>query len=554
MMCIEQLNRMKPYFLQHKKITMTRFLKLLFILPFIGFLGMWLPTFAQSSTVAPDGIYVPRLNTAQRSAIANPSVGQLIYNTDDGCFNIYTQANVWQSLCAFDRLLTNTWTRKADLANGGRYRCVGFSIGSKGYIGLGVTNNTLEANDFWEYDPVTDAYTQKANFPDGGRRVAVGFSIANKGYVGTGQISVNTYKKDFWEYDPANNQWTQKADFGGTARILAVGFAIGNKGYIGTGEDSLGFTKDFWEYDPANNQWTQKADLGTADSTKRQDAFGMSIGSKGYIGGGLFNNAINGNKLIPNDFWEYNPANNQWTEKANIPTTLVVGPLKNIGAKAFSIFDKGYVGGGAISASASILVSARSTFQEYSPVTNQWTRLADFAGGPRHSGVGFSIANKGYVGFGYDNGTLSLFKNDLWSFGGFADVTQQGNSFNQANQLVKLDAFGNLAISGIIVSEPYLDAPFVTTNGWVNYGVPFATAAYYKDKSGIVHLKGTVKNGTQDIFILPVGYRPNSILVFDVISSSGLGRIDITVNGGVSFVSGGNGFVSLDGITFRAEQ
>jgi hypothetical protein len=69
-----------------------------------------------------------------------------------------------------------------------------------------------------------------------------------------------------------------------------------------------------------------------------------------------------------------------------------------------------------------------------------------------------------------------------------------------------------------------------------------------------VHLKGTVKNGTQDIFILPVGYRPNRILVFDIISSSGLGRVDITPNGGVSFVSGGNGFVSLDGITFRAEQ
>ena len=342
----------------------------------------------------------------------------------------------------------------------------------------------------------------------------------------------------------------QKADFGGTARILAVGFAIGSKGYIGTGIDAVNSNKDFWEYDPTSNQWTQKADLGTADSTKRYDAFGMSIGSKGYIGGGLFDFVNNGNKLMPNDFWEYNPANNQWTEKANIPNTLQNGDLRILRPMAFSIFDKGYVcGGSAISAN-----SARSVFQQYSPVTNQWTRLPDFAGGVRAGGIGFSIANRGYVGFGTDKTDLQLIKNDLWSFGGFADVTQQGNNFNQANQLVKLDAFGNLAISGIIVSEPYLVAPFVTANGWVNYGAPFATAAYYKDKSGIVHLKGTVKNGTQDIFILPVGYRPNSILVFDVISSSGLGRIDITVNGGVSFVSGGNGFVSLDGITFRAEQ
>ena len=41
--------------------------------------------------------------------------------------------------------------------------------------------------------------------------------------------------------------------------------------------------KDFWEYDPATNAWTQKADFG---GTARLDAVGFSIGSKGYIGTG----------------------------------------------------------------------------------------------------------------------------------------------------------------------------------------------------------------------------------------------------------------------------
>ena len=57
-----------------------------------------------------------------------------------------------------------------------------------------------------------DTWTQKADFGGTGRRYAVGFSIGSKGYIGTGVASSLT--KDFWEYDQAANTWTQKADFG----------------------------------------------------------------------------------------------------------------------------------------------------------------------------------------------------------------------------------------------------------------------------------------------------------------------------------------------------
>ena len=89
--------------------------------------------------------------------------------------------------------------------------------------------------DFWEYDPAANTWTQKADFGGTARYGAVGFSIGSKGYIGTGYDG--SYIKDFWEYDPAANTWTQKADFGGTARYGAVGFSIGSKGYIGTGYD-----------------------------------------------------------------------------------------------------------------------------------------------------------------------------------------------------------------------------------------------------------------------------------------------------------------------------
>lgn len=101
-------------------------------------------------------------------------------------------------------------------------------------LSLVISTHVLQAQDTW---------TQVANFGGTARYGAVGFSIGSKGYIGTGYDT--GYKNDFWQYDPATDSWTQKADFGGSARYFAVGFSIDSKGYIGTGDDGS-YTKDFW--------------------------------------------------------------------------------------------------------------------------------------------------------------------------------------------------------------------------------------------------------------------------------------------------------------------
>src|SRR5207237_1338580 len=138
-----------------------------------------------------------------------------------------------------------------------------------------------------------DTWIKKADFPGVARTTAVGFSIGNKGYVGVGDAG-GVLKKDFYEYDPTDTtngfdinhnplgKWTAKTNFGGTARSDANGFSIGTKGYIGAGEDVGGFKKDFWEYDPLNDSWTAKANLPGVRST----ACGFSLNGKGYIGAG----------------------------------------------------------------------------------------------------------------------------------------------------------------------------------------------------------------------------------------------------------------------------
>src|SRR5437762_11675828 len=92
----------------------------------------------------------------------------------------------------------DTWTQKADFGGIERYGAVGFSIGNKGYIGIGYHLGVEK--DFWEYDPVANAWTQKANFAGTARWLATGISIGSKGYIGTGRAQTETAYKDFFEY------------------------------------------------------------------------------------------------------------------------------------------------------------------------------------------------------------------------------------------------------------------------------------------------------------------------------------------------------------------
>ena len=94
-------------------------------------------------------------------------------------------------------------------------------------------------------------------------------------------------------------------------------------------------------------------------------------------------------------------------------------------------------------------------------------------------------------------------------------------------------------------------------NSWTNYDTTYNPAGYFKDSLGIVHLRGLVKNGTNNttIFTLPVGYRPSNRELQAVqtnLDTNTIGRVDILADGQVTVVSGSNVWVSLDGITFRA--
>jgi N-acetylneuraminic acid mutarotase len=229
----------------------------------------------------------------------------------------------------------NTWTRKTDFPGTPRLDASGFAIGARGYVCLGGDNGSIGLlKDVWEYDPQNDAWTQKADFPGSARLLATALVIGQKAYiVGGGRSGVHL--KDVWEFDPQADTWTRKKDFPGWGVNSAAGFVIGDRGYMGTGAiDGAVWTTtcDFWEYDPAGDSWTKRADF---PGVTRGYAQGFAIGSKGYIGLGV---QYVQPMIVPVDLWEYDPQSNAWTRQPDLPAS------GRGMAVSFVIDSRGYVG------------------------------------------------------------------------------------------------------------------------------------------------------------------------------------------------------------------
>ncbi len=298
--------------------------------------------------------------------------------------------------------------QKANYPGGTRYEAIGFSIGTKVYLGLGIDGGDFAVRDFWEWDQATNLWTRLADFPGNPRAYPVGYAIGTKGYILTESYvsSDNDLSSEFWEYDPATNIWTQKASPPTTpARAYAVGFSIGTKGYIGLGikdqfpggGSTIEYYQDFWEWDQTTNVWTRIADF---PGNSRAGGIGFSIGNKGYIGTGSDGTSYT------KDFWEWDQATNVWTKKADF------GGAPRAYAVGFSIGNQGYIGTGYNGNPTSYLYQ---DFWEWDQATDAWTRIADFIGGPRSGAVGVSAGNKGYIGTGMGGSIIYAFQ-DFWEY------------------------------------------------------------------------------------------------------------------------------------------
>jgi N-acetylneuraminic acid mutarotase len=184
--------------------------------------------------------------------------------------------------------------------------------------------------------------------------------------------------------------WTQKPSVPAEARHRVSGCMVGDKCYVGTGHynaNAVSEFNDWWEFDPSTNSWTQKANV---PGVGRYGAFCFGGVDKAYLGMGK--DSWN----FFNDFYAYDPTTNIWTPKATFP-----GMARATGAVVYCK-GNGYVGLGYGQAYP-------SDWWEYSIVNDAWTQKAPFPGGGRLTPLIFSLNDKCYVGSGSNN-------NDLWEY------------------------------------------------------------------------------------------------------------------------------------------
>lgn len=268
---------------------------------------------------------------------------------------------------------------------------------------------------FLSYHGFSQCYwTQKADVGGLTRYTAIGFSVGHKGYICCGaNTSPLTYLNDLWEYNPVTDTWSQKSNFPGALRAGAFSFVIGNKAYIGAGASGGGnpvYYNDFWEYYPATDTWTQKSNLPFYVSS----ATSFTLNGSGYVVTGKDNNGVK------NDVWQYNPLTDTWTQKAPF------GGIARAGALSFIVAGKAFVGTGGDATGA----NSYADFWEYISFTDTWVQKADFNGPLRNWAVGFALNEKWcIIGTGRSSTYLD-FRKDVWSYNIYTDTWSQLQDFS----------------------------------------------------------------------------------------------------------------------------
>ena len=159
-------------------------------------------------------------------------------------------------------------------------------------------------------------------------------------------------------------------------------FSFDDMGYIVSGNSNSGERDDFYQYDPANDSWTE---LTPFPGAPRGFAIGDTWNGKAYFGFGY-----DGTSLL-NDLWEFDPSNMSWTELAPCPCAARTHPAM--------IAHNGKVFVGLGNTSPENL----NDWWEYDITLNTWSQKDDLPSQSRHHPYQFGINDYVYTGFGHGN-------------------------------------------------------------------------------------------------------------------------------------------------------
>ncbi len=327
-------------------------------------------------------------------------------------------------------VFAQTWTQKSNFpggGNNGRMASTSFSNNQNSAFVLGGLKGNVRFHDFWQYDAVNDTWLQKPNFPGGTIYGHISFVIDSMAYVGFGVNQSGNLGSQFWAYNMNTEVWSRTiiAPFPGDGRIFTSAMTINSKGYVGGGAKYVGgnmvYLDDFWEYDPILNTWTQKANY---PGGLRAEMISFGIGNKGYMGYGE-----NSSSFLT-DFHEYNPTTDVWTLLPGSPSSpIAFGSVVTVNNKA-------YILGGEFQN----LVNSRDVW-EFTASNNSWQQILSFPDTPRHNAITFVLNNNIYYGMGQFGSSSSHVTDDLWMLGDL--VTSINSELSNNGVLIYPNPFQN---------------------------------------------------------------------------------------------------------------
>lgn len=281
-----------------------------------------------------------------------------------------------------------------------------FTIGKAAYVGLGIggTTGQIYLLDSWAFYIDSTKWVQVAPFPGLGRELSISFSLGGKGYVGLGynkyQGVDSTNLSDFWEFDPSGTttgslsngtpivfqgSWKQLHNWPTYPRYNAVAFTTSTNAYVGTGYDGGVFYNDCWQYSPGTDSWQS---IVPFPGDKREGAMTLTINGKVYYFGG------DSNSSQEFDLWELDPATevSQWVWTINAQQTTDNSNyndfrtgVRRSSACAFTLNDLGYVVGGTINNSPTPLV------YQFNPLDLTWIKMTSLERSARTQAVSFVL-------------------------------------------------------------------------------------------------------------------------------------------------------------------
>ncbi len=216
--------------------------------------------------------------------------------------------DTWQYDCA-----SNEWTEIiADGEAASPQRRYGQAMVWDGtqVIMFGGWDGSMELNDTWCYNPVTETWTEM--LPTGSPSPRDGHQMVwdtlNRRVVMYGG---NATDSDTYFYNPVGNAWTSASISGPNAKDEHRMVWDGERAILFGGfEGGATPTNDVWCFDPVGDTWQLQIANGTSGSPAARAAHDMTLDGDLML---MFGGTIGGGSGF-NDLWFYNQAENTWTE------------------------------------------------------------------------------------------------------------------------------------------------------------------------------------------------------------------------------------------------